>query len=39
VRPPLLEDYRRHTEAIRQVYLDVLGSGDGGSTSPLDFAK
>jgi len=31
VRPPLLEDYRRHTEAIRQVYLDVLGrtSGDG----------
>jgi glutamate-ammonia-ligase adenylyltransferase len=39
VRPPLLEDYRRHTEAIRRVYLDVLGSGDGGSTSPLDFAK
>jgi glutamate-ammonia-ligase adenylyltransferase len=25
VRPPLLDDYRRHTEAIRRVYLDVLG--------------
>jgi glutamate-ammonia-ligase adenylyltransferase len=24
-RRPLLEDYRRHTEAIRAVYLDVLG--------------
>jgi len=31
VRPPLLDDYRRHTEAIRRVYLDVLGraAGDG----------
>jgi glutamate-ammonia-ligase adenylyltransferase len=28
VRPPLLDDYRRHTEAIRRVYRDVLGSGD-----------
>jgi glutamate-ammonia-ligase adenylyltransferase len=25
VRPPLLDDYRRHTEAIRRVYRDVLG--------------
>jgi glutamine synthetase adenylyltransferase len=24
VRPPLMDDYRRHTEAIRRVYLDVL---------------
>ena len=24
-RRPLLEDYRRHTEAIRRVYLEVLG--------------
>ena len=24
-RRPLLEDYRRHTEAIRGVYLAVLG--------------
>jgi glutamate-ammonia-ligase adenylyltransferase len=29
VRPPLLDDYRRHTEAIRRVYRDVLGGGDG----------
>jgi hypothetical protein len=28
VRPPLLEDYRRHTEAIRRVYLEVLGRAD-----------
>jgi len=29
VRPPLLDDYRRHTEAIRRVYLEVLGdAGD-----------
>jgi glutamate-ammonia-ligase adenylyltransferase len=25
-RRPLLEDYRRHTEAIRSVYLEVLGA-------------
>ncbi len=33
VRPPLLDDYRRHTEAIRRVYLDVLeraGGDDSG---------
>jgi hypothetical protein len=28
VRPPLLDDYRRHTEAIRRVYRDVLGGED-----------
>ena len=28
VRLRLLDDYRRHTEAIRRVYQDVLGSGD-----------
>jgi len=26
-RRPLLDDYRRHTEAIRGVYLEVLGAG------------
>jgi glutamate-ammonia-ligase adenylyltransferase len=30
VRPPLLDDYRRHTEAIRRVYLDVLGLAGNG---------
>ncbi len=29
VRPPLLDDYRHHTEAIRRVYLDVLGCAGG----------
>jgi glutamate-ammonia-ligase adenylyltransferase len=36
VRPPLLDDYRRHTEAIRRVYLAVLGVAENGR---LDFAK
>jgi glutamine synthetase adenylyltransferase len=33
VRPPLLDDYHRHTEAIRRVYLDVFeraGGDDSG---------
>jgi glutamate-ammonia-ligase adenylyltransferase len=32
VRPPLLDDYRRHTDAIRRVYLEVIGAaaGDAG---------
>jgi len=28
VRLPLLDDYRRHTEAIRRVYREVVGSGN-----------
>ena len=32
VRPPLLDDYRRHTEAIRRVYLEVIGAGEAPTT-------
>jgi glutamate-ammonia-ligase adenylyltransferase len=34
IRRPLLDDYRRHTEAIRRVYLDVFGRAGADEGAP-----